>query len=147
MKPKSAVGEMLAYYYQAQPHLFKEVIERQFAVLAEERDAKEAAEEEAAREQQDSAKEGDDKATSSMDLTLYRCATRLDVVCATFYRRLQRTMPFGCRSCSVQQEARNSAMLACQRYGVLLARIDASHLLVVANVIVILTADPGKYGL
>ena len=25
VKPKSAVGEMLAYYYQAQPHLFKEV--------------------------------------------------------------------------------------------------------------------------
>ncbi len=51
VKPKSAVGEMLAYYYQAQPHLFKEVIERQFGVLAEERDAKEAAE----REQKESA--------------------------------------------------------------------------------------------
>jgi len=73
VKPKSAVGEMLAYYYQAQPHLFKEVIERQFGVLAEERDAKEAAE----REQKESAaaeEEGDGKPTSSMDLTLYRCA-------------------------------------------------------------------------
>jgi len=74
VKPKSAVGEMLAYYYQAQPHLFKEVIERQFGVLAEERDAKEAAE----REQKESAaaadEEGDGKPTSSMDLTLYRRA-------------------------------------------------------------------------
>ena len=68
MKPKSAVGEMLAYYYQAQPHLFKEVIERQFAVLAEERDAKEAA----AREQREQAAEPAEAATSSMDLTLYR---------------------------------------------------------------------------
>ncbi len=76
MKPKSAVGEMLAYYYQAQPHLFKEVIERQFAVLAEERDAKEAA----AREQEKAA-EPAEAATSSMDLTLYRsgllCPVRL----------------------------------------------------------------------
>ena len=71
VKPKSAVGEMLAYYYQAQPHLFKEVIERQFAVLAEERDAKEAAE----REQREASEEAEGKAaTSSMDLTLYRHA-------------------------------------------------------------------------
>ena len=78
VKPKSAVGEMLAYYYQAQPHLFKEVIERQFAVLAEERDAKEAAEREQ-REQAAEASEG--AATSSMDLTLYRSGAYLGAVC------------------------------------------------------------------
>ena len=55
--------------------IFSQVIERQFGVLAEERDAKEAA----AREQRESAaaaagEEGDGEPTSSMDLTLYRHA-------------------------------------------------------------------------
>ena len=65
MKPKSAVGEMLAYYYQAQPHLFKEVIEYQFGVLAMERDAKRDA------DQEQTAVE-DQPVTSSMDISLYK---------------------------------------------------------------------------
>lgn len=68
MKPKSAVGEMLAYYYKAQPHLFKEVIERQFGVLALERDAKR----DAAQELEELEDEVEQPATSSMDVALYK---------------------------------------------------------------------------
>lgn len=68
VKPKSAVGEMLAYYYKAQPHLFKEVIERQFGVLALERDAKR----DAARELEELEDEVEQPATSSMDVALYK---------------------------------------------------------------------------
>ena len=69
MKPKSAVGEMLAYYYQAQPHLFKEVIERQFAVLAAERDAKQNAQQ---APQEKPSEEEEPPVTSSMDVALYK---------------------------------------------------------------------------
>ena len=69
MKPKSPVGEMLAYYYQAQPHLFKEVIERQFGVLAAERQAKEQAD-----QQQEAQDEPDapQPVSDSMELSLYK---------------------------------------------------------------------------
>lgn len=59
---------MLAYYYKAEPHLFKEVIERQFGVLALERDAKR----DAAREQSEQKAEEEQPVTSSMDVALYK---------------------------------------------------------------------------
>lgn len=38
-KPKSPVGDMLAYYLKAQPHLFKDAIAEQFTRLKEQREA------------------------------------------------------------------------------------------------------------
>ncbi len=68
VKPQSPVGEMLAYYYKAQPHLFKDAIEEQLRRLRDERDEREARRTAAEAEKAESA-EG---ATSSMDITLYK---------------------------------------------------------------------------
>ena len=69
VKPKSPVGEMLAYYFKAQPHLFKDAIKQQLVRLRDERDERETQQAAADAEKQDSA-----APTSSMDITLYRCA-------------------------------------------------------------------------
>lgn len=60
---------MLAYYFKAQPHLFKDAIKQQLVRLRDERDEREAQQTAADAEKQDSA-----APTSSMDMTLYRCA-------------------------------------------------------------------------
>ena len=68
VKPQSPVGEMLAYYYKAQPHLFKDAIEEQLRRLRDERDDREVRRKAAeAEKMQDAA-----AATSSMDITLYK---------------------------------------------------------------------------
>jgi hypothetical protein len=68
VKPQSPVGEMLAYYYKAQPHLFKDAIEEQLRRLRDERDERDARQKAAeAEKEQDAA-----AATSSMDITLYK---------------------------------------------------------------------------
>lgn len=71
MKPKSAVGEMLAYYFKREPHLFKGAIEQQLQRLRDEADQREAQQAAAAAEKE--MDEDSAAATSSMDLTLYRC--------------------------------------------------------------------------
>jgi hypothetical protein len=59
---------MLAYYYKAQPHLFKDAIEEQLRRLRDERDDRETRRKAAeAEKEQDAA-----AATSSMDITLYK---------------------------------------------------------------------------
>lgn len=69
VKPQSPVGEMLAYYYKQQPHLFKDAIEEQLRRLRDERDERDARRKaaEAEKKEQDAA-----AATSSMDITLYK---------------------------------------------------------------------------
>lgn len=65
---------MLAYYLKAEPHLFKEVIERQLGVLAAEKEAKLQANHEADEAAKANA------ATSSMDIALYKCGAVESVV-------------------------------------------------------------------
>lgn len=74
MKPKSAVGEMLAYYFKREPHLFKGAIEQQLQRLRDEADQREAQQAAAAAGKKD---EDSAAATSSVDLTLYRCVATL----------------------------------------------------------------------
>ena len=68
VKPQSPVGEMLAYYYKAQPHLFKDAIEEQLRRLRDERDDRETRRKAAEAEKEQDAV----AATSSMDITLYK---------------------------------------------------------------------------
>lgn len=87
MKPKSPVGEMLAYYFKAQPHLFKDAIKQQLVRLRDERDEREAQQTAADAEKQDSA-----APTSSMDITLYRCAMAQEGGCTlTSVRKIARS--------------------------------------------------------
>jgi antitoxin component HigA of HigAB toxin-antitoxin module len=59
---------MLAYYYKAQPHLFKDAIEEQLRRLRDERDERDARRAAAEAEKAESPA----GATSSMDITLYK---------------------------------------------------------------------------
>ena len=69
VKPQSPVGEMLAYYYKQQPHLFKEAIEEQLQRLSDEREQHLTQEQQAAEERKQA---GEAAPTSSMDITLYK---------------------------------------------------------------------------
>ena len=66
-KPKSPVGDMLAYYLKAQPHLFKDAIAEQFIRLRDQRDA----ESQSLEADKDSKKP---KAADKSEMVLYRCS-------------------------------------------------------------------------
>ncbi|KAK9842873.1 hypothetical protein WJX74_003735 [Apatococcus lobatus] len=65
-KPKSPVGDMLAYYLKAQPHLFKDAIAEQLTRLKEQRDA------EAQQSQEANKDSKKPKAADKSEMTLYR---------------------------------------------------------------------------
>lgn len=69
-KPKSPLGEMLAFYARESPHLLKSAIEDQFAKLHEERQARERGEEDKELKEQ---AEQPARASDSTELVLYRC--------------------------------------------------------------------------
>lgn len=69
VKPKSPVGEMLAYYYESEPALFASAIETQLGRLRDERNEQEKQQAAAAEEKKQNA-----SVTSSVDVTLYRCS-------------------------------------------------------------------------
>ena len=64
-KPKSPVGDMLAYYLKAQPHLFKDAIAEQFVRLRDQRDAE-------AKQQSESKPEDPKSKPDKSELVLYQ---------------------------------------------------------------------------